>query len=252
MSRSETFDPEYLDAVIFDLDGVITDTAVVHARAWKQMFDEYLQRRAGDGEHFVPCSIDRDYPRYIDGKPRYDGVRSFLKSRGIELPEGRPDDPPTAETVCGLGNRKNVLFHELIDREGVGVFEDAVVQLQHWRSLGLRTAVVSSSKNCAAILKGAGLSHLFETRVDGAIAQQLGLPGKPAPDMFLLAARNLGVEPARAAVFEDAVSGVQAARAGGFGLVVGVDRRNEGESLLYNGADVVVQNLLELQEAGAR
>lgn len=239
------------DAVIFDLDGVITHTAAVHARAWKRVFDEFLGPRAvRTGEPFQPFDLDDDYPRYVDGKPRYDGVRSFLASRGVELSEGHPEDGPDVETVCGLGNRKNQLYNEMLSEGGVEVFEDAVEQLLRWRAMGLKTAIVSSSRNCAPVLQTAALSELFEVRVDGVEASRLGLRGKPAPDMFLKAAELLGVDPKRAVVFEDAVSGVQAAAAGGFGWVVGVDRIGARQALLENGADTVVTDLREIKTEG--
>ncbi len=236
------------DAVIFDLDGVVTRTASVHAQAWKEIFDDYLRRRAAlSGEPFKPFVIDTDYPHYVDGKPRYDGVRSFLASRGVQLPEGKPSDPPDLETICGLGNRKNVLYNQLIESGGVEIFNDTVEQIRRWRGMGLKTAIVSSSKNCEAVLRSAGLSDLFDVRVDGMEAARLGLEGKPAPDIFLKAAELLGVEPVRAVVFEDAVSGVQAGRAGGFGWVVGVDRVGAAESLLANGADTAVSDLRSIE-----
>jgi trehalose 6-phosphate phosphatase len=245
--REKSINTADFEAVIFDLDGVVTRTASVHARAWKRVFDEYLERRAGsEGVPFEPFAIETDYPRYVDGKPRYDGVRSFLASRGITLPEGDLSDGPDQETVCGLGNRKNLLYNELLDSGGVEVFEDTVQQIRKWREMGLSTAIVSSSRNCAAVLRGAGLSELFDIRVDGVVADELGLTGKPAPDLFLKAAELLGVEPARAVVFEDAVAGVQAGRAGGFGWVVGVDRVGAEDSLLANGADIVVSDLRQL------
>jgi trehalose-phosphatase len=235
-------------AVVLDLDGVITRTAQLHARAWKRMFDAYLRQRAETRrESFEPFDIETDYRRYVDGRPRYDGVRTFLQSRGIELPEGDPSDPPSSVTVCGLGNRKNAVFHELLEESGVEVFEDAVGRIREWRARGLKTAIVSSSKNCARILKTAGLDELFDVRVDGVEASQLGLPGKPAPDIFLEAARRLAVAPEAAVLVEDAEAGVQAGRAGGFGLVVGVDREGDGRRLRESGADLTVQNLNELQ-----
>ncbi len=235
------------DAVIFDLDGVVTRTASVHARAWKRAFDEYLERRAArEDVPFEPFVIETDYPRYVDGKPRYDGVRSFLASRGITLAYGDASDGPDEETVCGLGNRKNILYNELLDSGGVEVFEDTVQQIRKWREMGLKTAIVSSSKNCAAVLRAASLTDLFDVRVDGVVADRLQLIGKPAPDIFLKAAELLGVEPTRAALFEDAVAGVQAGRAGGFGWVVGVDRVGAEETLLANGADIVVSDLRQL------
>ncbi|UCC49026.1 MAG: beta-phosphoglucomutase family hydrolase [Gemmatimonadota bacterium] len=237
------------DAVIFDLDGVVTRTASVHAWAWKRAFDEYLQLRAArEGVPFEPFEIETDYPRYVDGRPRYDGVRSFLASRGITLPDGDPSDGPDEETVCGLGNHKNILYNELLGSGGVEVFEDTVQQIRNWREMGLKTAIVSSSKNCAAVLRAASLTDLFDVRVDGVVADRLQLIGKPSPDIFLKAAELLGVEPSRAVVFEDAVAGVQAGRAGGFGWVVGVDRVGAGaeEMLLANGADIVVSDLTQL------
>lgn len=235
------------DAVIFDLDGVVTRTASVHARAWKRAFDEFLARwKWGNGGSHPPFDIETDYPQYVDGKPRYDGVRDFLASRGIELPEGDPTDGPDVETVCGLGNRKNELYNEQLEEGGVEIFEDTVSQIRAWREMGLRTAIVSSSKNCAAVLQVAGLSDLFDVRVDGVESARLGLNGKPAPDIFLMATKLLGVEPARSIVFEDAVSGVQAGRAGGFGWVIGVDRGGAREALLANGADTVVSDLRDV------
>ncbi len=239
------------DAVIFDLDGVVTRTATVHARAWKQVFDDFLREHAErSGKRFEPFEIDVDYPQHVDGKPRYDGVRDFLASRGIELPEGEPDDPSDRATVCGLGNRKNELYNELLESGGVEIFEDTIERIRDWRRLGFKTAIVSSSRNCAAVLDAAGLTDLFDVRVDGSVAARLGLEGKPAPDIFLKAAELLGVEPARAVVFEDAVSGVEAGRAGGFGWVVGVDRVGAKEVLLESGADTVVSDLRELPTEG--
>ncbi|MBA9006380.1 beta-phosphoglucomutase family hydrolase [Thermomonospora cellulosilytica] len=243
--------PSDLRACLFDMDGVLTDTAAVHSAAWKQMFDEFLRERsARAGEPFVPFDPDTDYPRYVDGKKREDGTRSFLASRGIELPEGSPDDPPDAPTVRGLGARKNDLVLRLLDEKGVTVFPDAVAFLRAVRDRGMRTAVVSSSANTVQVLQVAGLTDLFDARVDGVTARDRDLPGKPAPDMFLEGARELGVEPARAAVFEDALAGVAAGRAGDFGLVVGVDRvgGGHGEALREHGADIVVDDLGELRE----
>jgi alpha,alpha-trehalase len=237
----------HFDAVLFDLDGVLTATASLHAACWKTMFDEYLQRRAAaSGDAFQPFEIATDYKQYVDGKLRYDGVHAFLESRGIELPWGNPEDPPDRETVCGLGNRKNELIQEHLASGKVEVFESSVALVRRLRGAGVKTAVVSASKNCEAILKAAGIADLFEFRVDGVVASQLQLAGKPAPDTFLEAARQLGVEPERAVVVEDAVSGVQAGRAGGFGLVIGVDRKGDPEALRNNGADVVVTDLGEL------
>lgn len=237
------------DAVILDLDGVITDTASLHARAWKELFDAFLQQRSEQaGSAFEPFDIEQDYRRYVDGRPRYDGVRSFLASRDITLEEGAPDEPPARETICGLGNRKNERFHDLLRAEGPGVYDDAVEQIRRWRAQGLKIAIVSSSRNCKAVLEAAGLEALFDVRVDGATAQHDNLKGKPAPDYFLDAAKKLGVPPSRAIVVEDAISGVQAGRAGAFGLVVGVDRVGQGDALGENGADVVVTALTQLDE----
>lgn len=233
-------------AVLFDLDGVLTSTAAQHFAAWKQMFDDFLSRRAEErGEPFTPFTAD-DYHQHVDGLPRYDGVRRFLAARGIELPEGEPGDPPDNDTVQGLGNRKNELVNDLIRTEGVEAYDGSVALVHALRAHGVRTAVVTSSRNGATILQAAGMEELFEVRVDGNTAAELGLAGKPAPDTFLEAARQLGIEPARAAVVEDALSGVQAGRDGGFGLVVGVDRVGQTEALYHHGADVVVTDLAEL------
>jgi beta-phosphoglucomutase family hydrolase len=236
--------PAGIHACLFDMDGVLTETATLHAAAWKQMFDEFLERRDGQ----APFDEHGDYGRYVDGKPRYDGVRSFLQSRGIELPEGGPDDPPDAETVHGLGNRKNELVQKLIRERGVKVFDGSRRFLDAARDAGLRTAVVSSSANTREILDSAGIADRFETVIDGRDVADRGLKGKPAPDTFLEAAKELGVEPSAAAVFEDALAGVEAGRAGGFGQVVGVDRVGQADALREHGADVVVQDLSELLE----
>jgi beta-phosphoglucomutase family hydrolase len=239
--------PEAITALLFDLDGVLTKTALVHDKAWKQMFDSFLeQRAAANHEAFVPFDSDVDYNEYVDGKPRYDGVRSFLESRAIELPEGSPDDPPEAETVCGLGNRKNKLVMELIERDGVEPYEGSVAFVKAARAAGLRRAVVSSSANCQEVLQAAGIEDLFEERIDGNVTDERHLKGKPAPDTYLAGAAALGVEPAAACVFEDAVSGVEAGRAGNFGHVVGVDRVHHAAALREHGADVVVDDLAEL------
>jgi beta-phosphoglucomutase family hydrolase len=239
--------PDAITALLFDLDGVLTKTAVVHDKAWKQTFDAFLKQRAeAGGEDFVPFDGDADYNEYVDGKPRYEGVRSFLESRGIVLPEGEPDDPPTAETVCGLGNRKNELVLELIERDGVEPYAGSVAFVKAARAAGLRRAVVSSSANCQDVLRAAGIEDLFEERIDGNVADAKHLKGKPAPDTYLAGAAALGVEPAAACVFEDAVSGVEAGRAGNFGHVVGVDRVHHAEALRQHGADVVVDDLGEL------
>ena len=239
-------------AVILDLDGVITKTARLHARAWQQMFNQYLEDRSSQAQNSLPpFDIDADYRTYVDGKPRYDGVRSFLESRHIDLPQGNPDDPPDRETVYGLGNRKNEIFLEILQQEGVEVYGDTVEQLHRWRSQGLKTAVISSSRNCRPILETAGLLDLLDTQVDGIDSARLKLPGKPAPDIFLEAARELGVDPAQTVVIEDAIAGVEAGRAGHFGLVVGVDRQGlRREDLLTHGADRVVTDLEDLDLAG--
>lgn len=231
--------------MLLDLDGVITRTAAVHAAAWKRLFDEYLAGRAV-GHPSGSFDVDADYRAYIDGKPRYDGVQSFLASRGIRLPYGTATDSPEAETVCGLGNRKNRYFREHLQQRGVGVYETTVAFARAARTRGLRTAVVSSSQNAADVLDAAGVADLFEARVDGIELARLGLRGKPAPDMFLEAASRLGARPDRCIVVEDAESGVEAGRAGGFGLVIGVDRNGHAEALKRTGAHVVVQDLAEV------
>ncbi len=242
-----------LRAMILDLDGVITRTASVHARAWKSMFDEYLSQRAARvGEQFVAFSVEGDYLKYVDGKPRYEGTQSFLQSRGIELPWGDPSDEPGRETVCGLGNRKNALFHQLLEKDGAEVFGDAVAALRRWREQGVKLALVSSSQNCQRIVEVAGIGELFDTSIDGVEAEREQLPGKPQPDVFLRAAEKLGVRPEEAAVFEDSVAGVQAGRRGGFALVVGVARSGEPGRLQQGGADRVVGSFDELAEAPKR
>ena len=238
--------PTETRACLFDLDGVLTQTAKVHAKAWKQMFDGYLRERAErTGEAFVPFE-DTDYERYVDGKRRADGTRSFLASRGITLPEGDPQDPPDAETVTGLGNRKNQEVQRTIRTDGVEVFPGSVRYLELAREAGMAVAVVSSSANAAEVLEVTGLSNLLDARIDGTVAAERGLPGKPAPDTFLAGAEALGHDAADSAVFEDALSGVAAGRAGGFAIVVGVDRVGQGEALREHGADVVVSDLAEL------
>lgn len=235
------------DAAIFDLDGVITRTAQVHAAAWKEMFDAFLQQYAKKSSTpFVPFDIEQDYRRYVDGKPRYEGVASFLAARDITLPDGTPEDEPGAETVCGLGNRKNQYFLELIDQNGVETYESTIRLIEHLRQRGRKTAVVSSSRNCAEILNAAGIAVMFDTRIDGNDIGPDALQGKPAPDIFVEAARRLDVEPQRAVVVEDALSGVEAGRRGNFGCVIGVDRGNQAEALLEHGADAVVNDLAEL------
>ena len=242
--------PHAIAACLFDLDGVLTQTAKIHAAAWKQMFDGFLREWAErTGEPFRPFDRPTDYDEYVDGKPRLDGVRSFLESRGIELPIGSSADPPEAETVHGLGRRKNELVLELIREQGVEPYPGSVRFVEAVRDHDLRRAVVSASTNCRDVLAGAGIEHLFEARIDGVVAEREGLAGKPAPDTFLAAARAFGVEPAQAAVFEDALAGVEAGRAGAFGWVVGVDRTGQADALRRRGADVVVQDLEELVEA---
>lgn len=239
--------PAGIRAFLFDLDGVLTQTAKVHAAAWKEMFDAFLRGRAeAGGDAFRPFEIATDYVQYVDGRLREDGVRGFLESRGIALPEGGADDPPDAETVHGLGTRKNDLVLRLIDERGVEVYPGSVRFVEAARAAGMRRAVVSASKNCRAVLAAAGIEGLFEARVDGVVAAERGLRGKPAPDTFLSAAEMLGVEPAGCAVVEDAVAGVAAGRAGGFGWVVGVDRAGQADALREQGADVVVGDLSDL------
>jgi beta-phosphoglucomutase family hydrolase len=242
--------PDNVRACLFDLDGVLTDTASVHRKAWKAMFDTYLRDRAErTGEQFVPFDPATDYQMYVDGKKREDGVRSFLASRGIHLPEGSPDDGPATETVHGLGNRKNDLFHRTLRDEGVVVFKGSRRYLQAVNDAGLGVAVVSSSANTRDVLGMTGLDRYVQHRVDGVTMRNENIPGKPAPDSFLRAAQLLDVAPSEAAVFEDALAGVEAGRAGHFGLVVGVDRVGQSEALRRNGADVVVTDLAELLDA---
>lgn len=236
--------PDTIQACLFDLDGVVTKTAVVHAAAWKETFDAFL--RDYEGEQGRPFDAVTDYDEYVDGRPRADGVRAFLDSRGIHLPEGGPDDPPDARTVHGLGNRKNELLLEKIRTGGVEAYEGTLRYLEAVRAAGLRTAIVSSSANCRDVLRAVGAEHFFDVRIDGVVAAERNLPGKPHPDTFLAAARDLGVEPSRAAVFEDALAGMDAGRAGGFGHVVGVDRVGQTDALYAHGADTVVKDLAEL------
>jgi beta-phosphoglucomutase family hydrolase len=239
--------PETINACLFDLDGVLTDTASVHTKAWAAMFDDYLRRRAEHtGESFVAFDPVSDYRRYVDGRKREDGVRTFLSSRGIELPEGDPDDPPDAETVQGLGNRKNDAFQKTLNTDGVDVFDGSRRYLESVVAAGMRTAVVSSSANTREVLQITGLDRFIDERVDGVTLREQHLAGKPAPDSFLRAAELLQVSPDAAAVFEDALSGVAAGRAGNFGFVVGVDRVGQAEDLRRSGADVVVTDLAEL------
>jgi beta-phosphoglucomutase family hydrolase len=239
--------PSSIRACLFDLDGVLTNTASVHGEAWKEMFDAFLHLRAARaGTAFVSFDPARDYDQYIDGMERLDGVRSFLASRGIELPEGSHDDPADADTIGGLGNRKNDILLALIHSRGVQAYEGSVRFVQAVRVAGLRRAVVSASANCSEVLQAAGIADLFEAQVDGVVAARDHLPGKPAPDMFLAAARIVGARPGEAAVFEDALAGVTAGRSGGFGFVVGVDRVGQADALRARGADVVVSDLADL------
>lgn len=246
----------HFQAAILDMDGVITQTASVHAQAWKDVFDDFL-RRTGErtNQQLEPFNLDRDYRKYVDGKPRYDGVRSFLESRGIELPEGQPEDPQgedeavRGDTVCGLGNRKNERFLELLERDGAKVWDDALAQIENWKRDGLKVAVFSSSRNCQRVLRSAGILDLFDAKVDGNDLQRLGLRGKPAPDMLIRAAEQLGVDPSRSIAVEDAIAGVQAARAGGFGCVVGIARDRDPRALKQAGADRVVGDLRELDRS---
>ena len=238
---------EQFDAVLFDLDGVLTDTTRLHAACWKKMFDGFLRKRAENrGEEFHSFSITEDYFPYVDGRLRSDGVRDFLKSRNITLPEGDPDAPPESETVSGLGNRKNDMVNALMESEGIHVYSDAVAWVRLLREQGYKTAVVSASNNCKTVLNSAKILNLFDIIVDGTVAADSGLAGKPSPDTFLKAAEQLGVEPKRAVVVEDAISGVQAGRSGGFGLIIGVARKENAQALKENGADMVVKSLDEL------
>jgi beta-phosphoglucomutase family hydrolase len=239
--------PDGVNACLFDMDGVVTKTAVVHAAAWQEMFDEFLrQHAAATGTPFVPFDPVADYDDYVDGKPRLDGTRSFLQSRGIELPEGSPDDPPGTPTVHGLSNRKNELVLAKLAAGAVQVYPGSVRYIRSVKGNGIATAVVSSSANTRQVLESAGIADLFDARVDGLVAAERGLRGKPAPDTFLAAAQLLGTTHDRAAVFEDALAGVEAGRAGRFALVVGVDRVGQASQLAAHGADVVVSDLAEL------
>jgi len=241
-----------LDAVLFDLDGVVTRTAEVHAAAWKRLFDEFLNTRAARaGEDLAPFDAVRDFRRHVEGRPRYQGVKHFLYARYIELPSGEPSDPPERETVCGLGNRKNEIFRHLLEEDGVAVYDCAIELIRRLRRAGIKTGVVSASKNCDLILAQAGVTELFDAQVDGIEAERLDLDGKPDPDTFLEAAARLGVTPARTAVVEDALAGVTAGARGRFGLVIGVDRDNERQALAERGAALVVENLCDIGVEGA-
>ncbi|MFE6287061.1 beta-phosphoglucomutase family hydrolase [Streptomyces sp. NPDC057877] len=236
--------PEGILACLFDLDGVVTKTAVVHAAAWKETFDAFL--RARDGAEFRPFDAHHDYDEYVDGRPRADGVRTFLASRGIHLPDGAPDDPPDAATVHGVGNRKNELLLAKLRTQGAEPYDGTLRYIDAARARGLRTAIVSSSANTLDVLRSIDAEHLFDVRVDGVTARERNLPGKPRPDTFLAAAHDLGVTARQSAVFEDALAGMDAGRAGGFGYVVGVDRAGQSDALYAHGADVVVTDLAEL------
>lgn len=236
----------HFDAAVFDLDGVVTRTAKVHAAAWKIIFDDYLAKHPPRDGGYIPFDLRGDYLRYVDGKPRYEGVRSFLESRGITVPEGKPGDPSDMETICGLGNRKNELFERALRRDGVEVYASTIDFIRVLRRAGLRTAVVSSSRNCQMILEAAKVADLFEARVDGVELERFHMAGKPAPDMFIEASRRLNVEPERSVGIEDATAGVQAAKAAGFGFVIGVDRGHQKTALLEHGADIVVEDLAEV------
>ena len=244
--ESKRINRDQYDAVLFDLDGVVTDTASIHATCWKQMFDQYLRNRATNREAFRPFELATDYRLYVDGKPRFDGVRDFLASRGIHLPEGNPEDPTDVETVCGLGNRKNDLVNLVIADVGVDPYDGTVRFIHQLRRNGFKIAVVTSSQNCTAVLKAAKLDDLFEVQVDGNTIHAQRLAGKPAPDTFLMAAKLLGCEPTRTVVIEDAISGVQAGASGRFGLVIGIARKGNAEELKHHGAHLIVDDLGEL------
>ncbi len=239
------------DAVIFDMDGVITKTAVVHSLAWKKMFDEYLHYREKQYcEMFCEFTHADDYLSFVDGRPRYKGVETFLRSRGINIPFGEPADESGKETVCGLGNRKNEFFNKMLEEDGVGLYDSTIKLIKELLGRGVKVGVATSSKNCVLILEKSGITNLFETRVDGVVSAELGLKGKPEPDIFTTASDNLGVKYHRAVVVEDAVSGVQAGAKGHFGLVIGVARENNAKELKANGADYVVEDLSELNADG--
>jgi beta-phosphoglucomutase family hydrolase len=240
-----------IDGVVFDMDGVVTQTATVHARAWKRLFDDYLRERARrTKERFVPFDGDADYRLYVDGKARYDGVHSFLRSRGMDIPRGEPDDPPQSETECGLGNRKNTFFLREVEEHGVEPYATTVAFIHRLKEAGFRTAVISASENTTQVLEAAGVRGLFEAQIDGLVARELGLPGKPDPAVFLEAARRVEIAPARAAIIEDALAGIEAGRRGGFALVIGVDRTGHADALKQRGADVVVADLDEVEVEG--
>jgi len=236
------------DAALFDMDGVVTQTAVVHAAAWKQLFDEYLeQRRARGAPDVAPFDVGEDYRAYVDGRPRYDGVEAFLASRGIRLPPGDQNDPPDRETIRGLGNRKDVYFWERVRKEGVRAYESTVELIGEMRRLGRKTGIFSASRNAEAVLNTAGVRELFDAKMDGNDAEARGLRGKPDPAMLLALSAALGTEPARGIVFEDAIAGVQAGQSGGFGMVIGINRGAPPGTLLSHGADREVADLAEVR-----
>jgi len=242
----QIINPELYDAILFDLDGVVTRTADTHAKAWKKLFDEYLKEKS-DSDDYKPFDIKNDYIRYVDGKPRYKGVESFISSRSIDIPYGSVHDAPDKETICGLGNRKNQFFSDLLKKEGVRVYESTVDLIRELRKNGFKTAIVSSSKNCSPVLKAAEIEALFDARVDGVVSEELGLTGKPEPDIFLEAAKRLDADVNRCVVVEDAFSGVEAGKKGGFGMVIGVNRKDQAQDLKQKGAHVVVEDLSEIE-----
>lgn len=239
---------ENFEAVIFDMDGVITQTASVHSKVWKLMFDDYLRlREINNNELFIEFTHLNDYLKFVDGKPRFMGVKSFLTSRGISIPYGNPNDSPHTETICGLGNKKNELFNDIINQEGVEVFQSSINFIKELKTKNIRIGVATSSSNCNLILEKAGIMNLFETRVDGIVSRNFSLKGKPEPDIFKKACDNLGVSYIKSVIIEDAVSGVQAGMKGNFGLVIGVARENNENELRKNGADIVVKDLSEIK-----
>ncbi|MCD4719906.1 MAG: beta-phosphoglucomutase family hydrolase [Desulfobacula sp.] len=248
-TRKQIINPELFDAVLFDLDGVVTRTADTHASAWKKLFDEYLEKK-GDIDGYVPFDLLDDYIKYVDGKPRYKGVKAFIASRSIDIPYGSVHDAPDKETICGLGNRKNQIFSDLLKKEGVKVYESTIDLIKQLRKNGFKTAIVSSSKNCRQVLKAADIEILFDTRVDGVVSESLGLTGKPEPDIFLEAAKRLDTDVNRCVVVEDALSGVAAGKKGGFGMIIGVNRTNQADqaqNLKQKGAHLVVNDLCEIK-----
>ena len=248
-TQKQIIDPEFYDAVLFDLDGVVTRTADTHASAWKKLFDEYLKKKNG-ADGYVPFDLKDDYVKYVDGRPRYKGVKAFIESRSIDIPHGSVHDAPDKETICGLGNRKNQFFSDLLKKEGVKVYESTIDLIKLLRKNGFKTAIVSSSKNCRQILKAADIEILFDTRVDGVVSENLGFIGKPEPDIFLEVAKILDADVKRCVVVEDALSGVEAGKKGGFGMVIGVNRTNQADQaqkLKQKGAHLVVNDLCEIK-----